>query len=279
MIPKMWSWFTLLVVVPAIGFFLFASHELGSSRETENKIAGIIDNRLRGDESSTSALAQAENLASTLQRVNSEFSGTSYDSALQNAETLAESISDLRMFYAGIDSSLADDGRPVGAIAREATDIGEFQSLSRTITELNQELAALRRFQAVVETDDHSYDVYFAFDSNELLLPVRHALLGIAEREAALGNTTLTIISYADRRGDLSPNCDLAKRRAQAILGALETLPVGIETRSIPRGENGVPIAPAEDGRQEPANRVARLRFGTSYAPLLDDPCGTAPAL
>ncbi len=278
MMPKMWNWFTGLVIVPAIGFFVFTSHELRSSREAGNDIAAAIDKPLQDEETLAAALAQVESLASILQRTSSDLTGTSHESALRNAEALAEEISGLRTFYAGLDSPILDDRQPVSAIAREAVDIDEFEDLSRTIALLNQQLAALRQLQAVSETSEHSYDVYFAFDSNELLLPVRDALLGIAEREAALGNTRLTVVSYADRRGDFSFNCDLARRRAQSIVSALATLPVDLETKSIPMGESGVPIAPREDEREEPANRVAQLRFATSYADGLDSPCNIPPA-
>ena len=258
--PTTWTSFLTLVALPTIAFFGYAFYELSSSNAVGREISTIIQGS-QSDAGLVSVLPQVRHIADTVRDGNLGLFGSSANGALQNAQALTTGIAEFRsdLVDAGLTS---DDPRPLMTIVRDEIADSQNDELRATILDLQTQLSDLQSLQAVLMRGDHSYDVHFAFDSSELVLPAPSTLFAIGQRELANGNSKVTITGFADREGETEYNCALSARRTAAVL---RSLPQGIDAIDIPLGESDVPIDPHIDGYREPANRIVRLTFGVAH--------------
>ena len=261
-IVRNWTPFVLFILIPTFAFFWYAA--LTSSRigDVGDSIANAVGETDGGIEGLRRAATTVSDLVRAVDDIHAEVAGVepADRTPLQQARFVEHKLASVRIALA---SYAADESReePIGELAQRAIASDDGPSLQQTVRELEETLADLRRASTVVESDPHSYQVYFAFDSADLTFPAINSLRAIVEDEFAGGRRQATIVAYADRSGDEQYNWQLAKQRGEAVRTAVLGVEPNLDVTLAVQGEIDVPVDPEVDGRLEPANRLTRVAF------------------
>jgi len=103
-------------------------------------------------------------------------------------------------------------------------------------------------------------NVYFAFDSTELVDEARRWLEYDVRCIQSRGIRSLTIEGYSDSRGDADYNIDLSVRRGEVVKAYLLSHGLNIPVQVVGRGESN-PLRKGGSERDYAWNRRASLRF------------------
>ncbi|WP_343565545.1 OmpA family protein [Kiloniella sp. b19] len=101
--------------------------------------------------------------------------------------------------------------------------------------------------------------IYFGFDDASLSDDGRKIAQQAADAAQKHGASRLLVSGHTDTSGDSKYNVNLAKKRAQAVVDALQSMGVNASVRSIVKGE-GDPAVETADNVKEAQNRRVEIR-------------------
>ena len=183
-------------------------------------------------------------------------------------EDLAYILNEISAIRNALESTPATSNatESLSELAQTAAFVLESDESAR-VQQLEAELAELVQGQAVRPIGPGVYGIYFGFNSSDISFPARIAMASVVSREAPSNNDVLRIVGFADRSGSESQNCELARRRVEAVAELVESLGLEFDTERTVLGETGVPVDPDIDGKREPANRLVMLIFPNGESP------------